>query len=51
MEIIFLLMAISFLIAVIFVVAFVWANKHSQFSNLSLEAWKILEKEKKSKET
>lgn len=36
-------MIISFLIAVSFVGAFFWANRKSQFSNLDLEALKILE--------
>lgn len=49
MEIVFLLMGISFLIAVSFVVGFMWANKNSQFNNLNLEAYKILENQKETK--
>lgn len=50
MEIIFVLIGISFLIAVSFVGAFIWASKQSQFSNIELEKWKILNKEEKSEE-
>ncbi|MCB9072490.1 MAG: cbb3-type cytochrome oxidase assembly protein CcoS [Bdellovibrionaceae bacterium] len=45
MEIIFLLMFISFLIAATFLGAFFWANRNAQFRNLSLDAYKVLEDE------